>query len=63
MSQTKTEISLRIHTVWSVFIVRRRKLCILGYPKTPSEDSDKTAGLRRFMFEGTFSDTEAYVTI
>ena len=29
---TKTQITLRIRAVWSVFIVRMKKICILGYP-------------------------------
>ena len=30
-----------------VFVVHRKKLCILGYPKNvPSEDSDQTAQMR-----------------
>ena len=29
----KTQISLRICAVWPVFVVRMKKLCILGYPK------------------------------
>ena len=32
-SPTKTQISLRICAVWSVFIGRMEKLCIIGYPK------------------------------
>ena len=30
---TKTQISLRIRAVWSVFVVRIKKLCLLGYLK------------------------------
>ena len=30
---TKTQISLRIRAVWSVFVVRMKKLCIVGYLK------------------------------
>ena len=30
---TKTQNSLRIRAVWSVFVVCMMKLCILGYPK------------------------------
>ena len=29
----KTQNSLRIHAVWSVFVVRMKKLCVLVYPK------------------------------
>ena len=29
----KTQISLHICTVWSVFVIRMKKLCILGCPK------------------------------
>ena len=30
---TRTQISLHIRTVWTVLLVRMKKLCILGYPK------------------------------
>ena len=33
MRPTKTQISLRICAVWSVFVVRIKKLCIYRYPK------------------------------
>ena len=32
-----------------VFIVRMEKLCILGYPNVPSENSDQTARMRRLI--------------
>ena len=31
----KTQISLGIHPVWSVFAVRTKKACILSYPLSP----------------------------
>ena len=33
VSPMKTQISLHICAVWSIFIVHMKKLCILGYPK------------------------------
>ena len=36
MRPTKTHFSLRMREVWSVFVVRMKKLCILGYPKMRS---------------------------
>ena len=33
-----------------VFVVRMKKLCILGYPNAPSEDSDQTARMRRLIW-------------
>ena len=32
-AKSKTQISLHIRAVWSVFVVRMKKLCILGFPK------------------------------
>ena len=33
MHRMKTQISLHIRAVWSVFKICVKKLCILGYPK------------------------------
>ena len=29
---TKTQIGLRLRAIWSVFVVRKKKFCIIGYP-------------------------------
>ena len=50
---TKTQISLRIHAVWSVFVVRMKKLYHLGYLNAPSEDSDQTARMRKLNWTFT----------
>ena len=66
----KTQISLHIWAVWSVFIVCIKKLCIHGYPNAPSEDFDQTARMHRMswiftgcMPEGTFFNIAAHVYI
>ena len=68
----KTQISLHICTVWSVFIVHTKKLCILGI-SAPIKDSDQTvnaqvdlnlhwARMSKSEFTlGTFSDTRAHL--
>ena len=40
MLHTKTQTSLRMRTVWSIFVVRTKKMCSQN---APSEDSDQTA--------------------
>ena len=49
---TKTQISLRIRTVWSVFAVRMKKLCNLSdfaLQNAPSDDSNQTAQIRSLI--------------
>ena len=49
MRQTKTQISLCIRAVWSVFVVHMKILCILGYPKCAQ---------RRFWSDCTFAQSD-----
>ena len=41
---------VRHRTVWSVFFVCMKKLCILGHKHVPSEDSDQTARVLRLIW-------------
>ena len=41
VSSAKTQISLRIRTVWPVVVVRTKKFCMLGSPNSHSEGSDR----------------------
>ena len=58
----KTQISLRIHTFWSIYIICMKKHCILGFPKVIrwgvwSDCANVLADLNLcwgYMFEGTF---------
>ena len=63
----KTQISLRISLI-IVFVVCIKKLCILGCPDAPSEDSDQTANAQAdlnlhwvHMFDVTFSDVATHL--
>ena len=68
---TKTQISMRICAVWSVFVVRIQKLCILGYPKCAqwrfwSDCANAQADLNlrwAHMSEGTFAYVAANMQI
>ena len=48
----KSQTSLRIRAVWSVFVVRMKKLCILSYhiQDAPKEDSDECTDI--WVFAG-----------
>ena len=55
------------HSLIIVFVVRRKKLCILAIQIAPNEDSGPTARMLTdlnpvwmHMSEGTFSDVETY---
>ena len=39
----------RLSCLTRVFVVRMKKLCILGYPNASSEESDQTARMRRLI--------------
>ena len=45
-----SESACAFKVVWSVFVVRLKQLCILGYPKCPSENSDQTARMRSLIW-------------
>ena len=56
----------RISAIWSVFVVRMKKLCILAIENAPSQDSDQTVHMYRLIWifaghssEGTFSQEQA----
>ena len=65
----KTQISLRIRAVWSVFVVHMKKHSILGYPKCAegrfrSDCANAQADLNlrwEHMSEGTFTDIVAQI--
>ena len=46
----KTQISLGIRPVWSVFAVRMKKAWVLSYPLSASEDSDQTGRMPRLIW-------------
>ena len=63
MCPTKTQISLRICTVWSESSFCMMKLCNLGYLNMPCEDSDQTAQMRSLIWIFAGHTSEGMTTL
>ena len=66
LQQRKTEISLRIHTVWSLCSLSAwRNITSLVFENAPSDDSDQTARMRRliWIFAGRTCQKVPFLTL